>query len=183
MTSADVGVKRPVPVGIVDVHYENARGRAACVVARAWEDAVGCEERVIGISEVSPYKPGAFFERELPCIVRALSLVRAVLGAVIVDGYVDLDANGAPGLGAHLHEHLARSIPVIGVAKSTFRGSDFARKVLRGASQSPLFVTARGIPIDDAARFVQNMHGAHRVPTLVTRADQLARGTVAPRDG
>src|SRR5262249_44753209 len=136
MTSADVAVKRPVPLGIVDVHYEGVGATAACVVARAWEDAIGCEERVGGIGEVAPYRAGAFFERELPCIVSVLSLVRTELGAVIVDGYVDLDANGAPGLGAHLHEHLGRSIPVIGIAKTAFRGGDFARKVLRGTSQS-----------------------------------------------
>jgi deoxyribonuclease V len=178
MTSTDVEVKRLAPVGIVDVHYEGAGARAACVVARAWDDAVGCEERVAAIAEVSPYRSGAFFERELPCLVRVLSLVRTALGAVVVDGYVELDENGAPGLGGHLHEHLGRSIPVIGVAKTAFRGSAFARKVLRGTSQNPLFVTARGMAVDDAALLVGQMHGAHRIPTLVTRADHLARGTL-----
>jgi deoxyribonuclease V len=171
----------PVPVGIVDVHYEGTGARAACVVSGAWSDAEACEERVVGVAEVLPYRPGAFFERELPCIVQVLSVVRASLCAVIVDGYVDLDASGAPGLGAHLYEHLGRSIPVVGVAKTAFRGSDFARKVLRGASQSPLFVTARGIPVDDAALFVTRMHGPNRIPTLLARADQLARGTAMPR--
>jgi deoxyribonuclease V len=174
-------VLEPVPLGIVDVHYEGAGARAACAVARGWGDADACEERVADVAEVLAYKPGAFFERELPCIVRVLSLLRASLGAVVIDGYVDLDASGAPGLGAHLYEHLGRSIPVVGVAKTAFRGSDFAVKVLRGASQSPLFVTARGMPVEDAALLVTRMHGPNRIPTLLGRADQLARGTAVPR--
>ena len=172
---------QPVPLGIVDVHYENTGARAACVVAQAWDDVEGCEERVADIAEVMPYRSGAFFERELPCLVRVLSLVRARPNAVVVDGYTDLDEHGAPGLGAHLHDQLGRSIPVIGVAKTAYRGGGFAKKLLRGASRSPLFVTARGMPIEDAARLVERMHGGNRIPTLLVRVDQLARGTATPR--
>jgi hypothetical protein len=35
--------------------------------------------------------------------------------------------------------------------------------------------------VDDAALLVGRMHGPNRIPTLLMRADQLARGTVAPR--
>jgi deoxyribonuclease V len=171
----------PAPLAIVDVQYEGAGARAACVVARAWDDASSCEERVVEIAAVRPYVPGAFFERELPCIAEVLSVLRARPAAVVVDGYVDLDEKGKPGLGAHLHEHLGRRIPVVGIAKTAFRGSDFAVKVLRGQSQNPLFVTARGIALEQAAKLVGRMHGPHRLPTLLVRVDQLARGTAAPR--
>ncbi|MGH3303168.1 MAG: hypothetical protein ACRDOK_16105 [Streptosporangiaceae bacterium] len=38
---------------------------------------------------------------------------------LVVDGYVDLDQDGRPGLGACVHAEFG--IPVIGVAKSRFR--------------------------------------------------------------
>jgi deoxyribonuclease V len=92
----------------------------------------------------------------------------------VVDGYVDLDPGGRPGLGARAHEALA--IPVIGVAKSAFRTATHAIPVLRGASKRPLFVTSAGIPRADAAELVRLMAGRFRVPDALRRADQLARG-------
>ncbi len=166
----------PCPVAIVDVHYEGRGAVAACAVALRWTDALPSEERVVTVAEVLPYRPGAFFERELPCILRVLSLVRARFNAVVVDGYVDLDDRGRPGLGAHLHAQLAGAVPVVGVAKTAYRGGGFAVRVLRGSSQRPLFVTARGVPAAEAARLVESMHGEHRIPTLIARVDHLARG-------
>ena len=46
----------------------------------------------------------------------------------------------------------------------------------RGNSKSPLFVTARGVSASDAALHVKQMHGPHRIPTLLARVDGLARG-------
>lgn len=47
---------------------------------------------------------------------------------------------------------------------------------MRGTSTSPLFVTAVGIDPQVAADRVRDMHGPFRIPTLVKRADSLARG-------
>jgi deoxyribonuclease V len=63
----------------------------------------------------------------------------------------------------------------VGVAKTRFQ-SAAAVEVLRGRSKRPLFVTAAGLPATDAAAQVAAMHGPTRIPTLVARADQLARG-------
>jgi len=52
--------------------------------------------------------------------------------------------------------------------------------VLRGDSSRPLFVTAAGMNADGAAELVRGMHGLHRLPTLLKRADQLARGHATP---
>src|SRR5713226_9214071 len=65
------------------------------------------------------------------------------LGLLVVDGYVDLDPTGRPGLGAHAHAEFG--VPVIGVAKTAFRTATHAMPVLRGRSARPLFVTARGV--------------------------------------
>lgn len=72
--------------------------------------------------------------------------------------------------------HFERNIAVVGVAKHSFAGSEFASRVLRGASQNPLFVTARGIDRDVATERVRTMHGEHRVPTLCRQVDHLSRG-------
>jgi deoxyribonuclease V len=165
------------PLAIVDVHYDAGDGRAACVVADRWSDPSPTEERTAVVPSVMPYRPGAFFERELPCLAAVLALVQTKIRTVVIDGYVDLDAQGTPGLGARLHAHLGGTIAVVGVAKTPFRGATFARQVIRGRSIKPLFVTALGLDTVDAARLVAQMHGAHRVPTLLARADRLARRT------
>jgi len=173
----------PAPVAYTDVQYAGDAATAACVVAAGWREAQPIEEHVVDIPSVSPYRPGAFYERELPCLLAVLARVTVQLGAIVVDGYVDLDEQGTPGLGAHLHARLEGKVPVIGVAKTSFRGAAWAKQVLRGTSLSPLFVTARGIEVAEAARLVREMHGPHRMPTLLTHVDQLARGIVRPRRG
>jgi deoxyribonuclease V len=165
----------PSPLAIVDVQYRGGGASAACVVAAAWGDATAIEERTAQLATVAPYQPGRFFERELPCILAVLARVERALAAIVIDGYVELDAQGTPGLGAHLHQHFEGRYAVIGVAKTAYRGSGFAAPVLRGQSTRPLFVTARGIEIGLAVRLVGAMHGAHRLPTLLARADRLAR--------
>jgi deoxyribonuclease V len=65
-------------------------------------------------------------------------------------------------------------IPVVGVAKTKFHGA-VPVEVLRG-SGSPLFVTAVGLTLPEAANCIRDMHGPYRIPTLLRRVDQLARG-------
>ena len=97
------------------------------------------------------------------------------LHTVVVDGHVWLGANESrPGLGAHLYRALGASIAVVGVAKNSFAGNQ-AIAVLRGQSKRPLYVTAAGTDVADAADAVRAMHGAHRIPTLLHQVDRLAR--------
>ena len=163
-------------LAFVDVQYDGDTGVAAAVVAHAWIDAAPASEHVVRVLDVLPYRPGAFYERELPCLVRVLEAIHTPLTVVVIDGYVELDADGAPGLGAHLHARLGGTIAVVGVAKTAFQGSTFATPVTRGTSARPLFVTARGIDVAEAARLVAAMHGEHRLPALLSRVDRLARG-------
>jgi|SRR4051812_16231205 len=169
-------------LALVDVHYSGAGARAACLLAEEWTSAAASDEWTVDIDGVAPYRPGHFFERELPCLVAALSRVTIPLEAIVVDGYVELDAQGRAGLGAHLHDHIGGKIPIVGIAKHSFAGSEFASRVLRGSSQNPLFVTARGMTQDVAANRVRGMHGEHRIPTLCTQVDHLCRGLRAPRE-
>jgi deoxyribonuclease V len=156
-----------------DVHYRSLGGaRAAAVVAAEATFARVLGERTAVVPEVKTYRPGEFYQRELPPL-RAVLKGLAGLGLLVIDGYADLDPAGRPGLGAHAHREFA--VPVIGVAKSAFRTATHAIPVLRGTSARPLFVTAAGMPQADAAELVRLMTGRFRVPDALRRADELAR--------
>ncbi|GAA2588548.1 endonuclease V [Winogradskya consettensis] len=160
--------------GAVDVHYPPAGGaRAALVVSSStrFDDLV--EERTAWLDTVADYQPGQFYLRELPALAAVLATTTPV-DLLIVDGYVDLDPAGAPGLGAHVHE--ATGLPVIGVAKTEFHRATHAVPVLRGtATTKPLFVTAAGFDLADAAALVTAMAGPYRFPDALKRVDSLAR--------
>lgn len=168
----DLGVHGPL--GVVDVHYPATGGAHAALLRFA---DVGharlIDERTRWLPGAAPYEPGAFATRELPAILAVVSGVG--LGLLTVDGYVDLDPTGRPGLGARVHAELG--VPVIGVAKSAFRTATHAVPVVRGQATKPLYVTAAGIDLDRAATLVRDMAGPHRVPDALRDVDRLARGT------
>ncbi len=161
-----------------DVCYlHTGDARAALVAARdqlfssiAWSTTAMTEA-------AAGYQPGEFWRRELPPLCAVLRGV-AGLAVIVIDGYVDLDPGGRPGLGARVHEEFG--VPVIGVAKSYFRGATHAAAVRRGRSARPLYVTAAGISVPDAARLVGQMSGPYRLPDALRLADRLARGLEQP---
>ena len=163
--------------GAVDVHYPEQGGATAALVVAA-DPAFGelVEERTATLAEVAEYRPGAFFARELPAI-RAVLAGTGPVDLLVVDGYVQLDPEGRPGLGAHVHDELG--IPVIGVAKTEFRAATHAVRVLRGQAVRPLLVTAAGIDPEDAAALVRRMAGRYRMPDALRRVDRLSRSPTA----
>ncbi|MCP2263161.1 endonuclease V [Promicromonospora thailandica] len=162
-------------LGAVDVQYlDDGGARAALVVSALPTFAALTEERTVLVEHVAEYRPGRFYERELPALVQVLSGTDP-LDLLIVDGYVDLDPEGRPGLGAHVAA--AGLAPVVlGVAKTRFRAATHATEVLRGRSARPLYVTATGMAPADAAELVRSMAGAGRLPDALRRVDRLARG-------
>lgn len=160
----------------VDVHYTGGGARAALVASPDAAFTTVTDERVVELTGVAPYEPGFFHRRELPALAAVLDAVP--LGLLIVDGYVDLDPHGRPGLGAHARELFG--VPVIGVAKTAFRAATHARTVLRGSASRPLYVTAAGIPVNAAADLVRRMAGVYRLPEALKRVDALARGRATP---
>lgn len=160
----------------LDVDYrDDGSALAAAVGFSAWTDPAPAEERAVMVPSVAPYEPGAFYRRELPCLLAALARVSGPLEGVVVDAHVWLRGEGDPGLGARLWEALERAVPVVGVAKQAFAGG-IASAVHRGGSARPLWVTAAGMDVEDACARVSSMHGAHRIPTLLKRVDALCRG-------
>lgn len=165
----------------VDVHYPGSGGaRAAAVTAGDARFTGPLAERQVFVSRVLPYRPGQFFLRELPP-VRAVLAGAGRLALVVIDGYVDLDPCGRPGLGAHVHAEFG--VPVVGVAKTAFRTATHAVPVTRGRSARPLFVTAAGIARDDAAGLVRAMTGRFRLPDALRRADAVSRHGAAAAQG
>jgi deoxyribonuclease V len=158
----------------VDACYLPSGGaRAAIVVAASPDFAALQAEWTAEVPVAAPYSPGRFFRRELPAL-RAVLADAGPLRLIVVDGYVDLDPGGRPGLGAHVHQEF--SVPVIGVAKTSFRTATHAILVTRAGSARPLFVTAAGLPLGEAAALVGQMAGRYRIPDALRRADALARG-------
>lgn len=165
-----------------DVHYLPSGGaRAAAVLARNPRFDLIVAERVVHLDKVAEYEPGRFYLRDLPALKAVLDGVKG-LSLLIVDGYVDLEPDARrPGLGWHCHE--AFDVPVIGVAKTSFQGATHAEEIRRGASLRPLYVTAVGIGIAEAADLVEKMAGQFRLPDALKRVDTLARGLAAPEAG
>lgn len=163
----------------VDVHY-GADVATAAVGFTSWTDETTMlEHLVLHAGEPAAYEPGNFFKRELPHLLRAIEQVRAkhVVTTVVIDAHVWLD-EGQPGLGAHLADALD-GISVVGVAKTAYRDG-IAIPITRGQSRSPLYITAAGVDPAASAELVREMHGPFRLPTLLKRADQLARSNAIP---
>jgi deoxyribonuclease V len=166
----------------VDVDYREGTAIAGCLLFEAWTDAQPAREIAVRVGEAAPYRSGAFYERELPAILTVLERAEVALHAVVVDGYVWLGGVRA-GLGAHLYESLDRRVAVVGVAKTAWGGlapaeSTDARRAIalrRGRSDKPIYVTAVGMDVLLAAALVAEMHGPHRIPTLLKAVDRLVR--------
>jgi deoxyribonuclease V len=155
------------------VHYLASGGaRAAAVVAADAAFSRLAADRIALVPDVEPYQPGRFYLRELSPLRSVLDGL-AEMALLIIDGYVDLDPDGRPGLGSRAHDEFG--VPVIGVAKSAFRTATHAIAVRRGASARPLYVTAAGMSRADAADLFRHMAGQYRLPDALRRVDSLAR--------
>lgn len=158
----------------VDVHYTD-HAKVACLTFDSWQSDAPNSKYVSVIEHVEEYVPGQFYKRELPCILKILGKVKEPLEVLVIDGYVWLDGKQTPGLGAYLYRALDERVKIIGVAKNAFKGSLHTKMVYRGRSKRPLFVTAAGSSLTEAARHIKTMHGDHRIPTLLKLVDQLSR--------
>jgi deoxyinosine 3'endonuclease (endonuclease V) len=161
----------------LDVAYHEPQGYAVALAFAEWDAAAPTATYTATVSPIAAYEPGAFYKRELPCLLAVLAtLDLAAVRCVVVDGYVTLGVEGRAGLGQHLYEALGGQVPVVGVAKTRFAGvAPQVVPVLRGQSQSPLYVTSVGLPVAEAARLVASMHGDYRFPTLLKQLDDLTR--------
>lgn len=160
-----------------DTYYYEDFAKTVCI---AFEDWLSDTEKEIFTEKteiISDYESGAFYKRELPCILSLLAKIKLHDNdIIIVDGFVTLNNNGKMGLGGYLFEALEKKIPIIGIAKNNFSSPDDKRRaVLRGESKTPLYLTAMGIDVDEIKIKLEEMHGNYRIPTLLKKLDQLTR--------
>jgi len=166
-------------IACLDAAYSPTSASAACALALAWDAATPAQVLTWRQGAAAGYEPGSFYKRELPLLLAVLGQVKGALRAVVIDGYVWLDGQRRPGLGAILHEALPEPIPVVGVAKTRFGdASAWCIPVERGSSRRPLFVTAVGVAALDAASCIRSMHGRHRMPSLLQLVDREARAAL-----
>jgi deoxyribonuclease V len=162
----------------LDVAYlGDTQGHAVALAFANWAAAVPAATYTATIAPIAAYEPGAFYKRELPCLLAVLAQVDlGEVSCLVVDGYVTLGAEQRPGLGQHLYEALGGRVPVAGVAKTRFAGvAPQVAPVLRGQSQNPLYITSVGLPLVEAAQLVASMHGEYRFPTLLKLLDDLTK--------
>jgi deoxyribonuclease V len=170
------------PIAFLDVAYASDAAGVACLLAESWTAATPAIEigRCLACAPAT-YVPGEFYKRELPLLRAVIDDLAPRPAMLVIDGYVWLGTDNAPGLGAHLFEALSPSTPVIGIAKTRYADDTWSERVYRGESRRPLYVTAAGVETAKAREFVVSMHGKHRIPTLLHRVDCLARAALAER--
>lgn len=160
-----------------DTYYADNTAKTVCIAFSDWQQETPSAVYTETLNEVADYVPGEFYKRELPCMLSLLKQIDlSEVEAIVVDGFVFLDDDQKPGLGAKLHESLEGKIPVVGVAKTNFATiASMKRSVFRGESMRPVYVTAIGTDVDAAAELVKNMHGDFRIPTLLKELDRLTK--------
>lgn len=161
----------------IDVYYKNGRAKSVSIEFDNWTDEQPTQIHTVELDGIAEYVPGEFYKRELPCILKVLKKSDlSSVEAIVVDSYVQLDDDGKLGLGGYLYHHLEEQIPVIGVAKKKFHTlNKLGAAVLRGESKKPLYVTAAGMELEEAANKVQGMAGEFRFPELLKILDGVTK--------
>ncbi|UVD78983.1 endonuclease V [Myroides albus] len=157
----------------VDMYYYEAGAKVVGVLFESFDSKAPIDIIKKLLPPQKEYEPGAFYKRELPCILELVNtLNREYIELIIVDGYVYLDDHKKKGLGSYVFEALDTKIPVIGVAKSYFfTSAQLVAQVYRGESKKPLYVSAVGIELNKAKEYIQQMHGEYRMPYLLKLMD------------
>ena len=161
----------------IDVYYQDKKAIVAGVLFHFWDAPKAAEEIVIEmeIDRIGEYEPGQFYKRELPCILALLETLETLPEIIVIDGYVYLGSEQNPGLGQRLYDAIEGRSIVIGVAKTRFQDTPASTEVYRGQSRTPLYVTAIGLSIPEAKRFIKDMQGENRIPALLKRVDRLTK--------
>ena len=162
-------------IACTDVYYRATQAIVACLLFRDWSDDRSYFELTDRVEKPAAYEPGRFYRRELPALLSVVEKLPERPDIIMIDGYVWLGQESYPGLGAYLYEALGRTGAVIGVAKTLFKEGPVVRGVRRGTSVRPLYVTAAGMDLNEAAERVVQMHGKFRIPTLLKKVDRLCR--------
>lgn len=159
----------------VDVAYQEDSALVVAILFEKWESSSFDKLYTKRVDAIAQYESGAFYKRELPCILSILKEVQQPIDFIIIDGYVFLGEDREPGLGMHLWNNLEGDIPIIGVAKNYYKNTPVECGILRGNSLKNLYITSVGISLDLAKEYVMKMHGPYRIPNLLKQLDQISK--------
>lgn len=159
----------------VDVAYHEDSAFVAGILFETWESSSFEKVYTKRVDSIADYESGAFYKRELPCILSVLDEVQESIDFIVIDGYVSLGENRDVGLGMHLWNSLGGKTPIIGVAKNYYKNTPIECGVLRGASVKKLYITSVGVELDLAKEYILKMHGIYRIPTLLKQLDQISK--------
>ena len=165
---------------VMDVHFEGDTARVAAVAFDDWGAAEATRTFSLDIAHVEKPPKGETDLRALPWLIQLLDANRVQPEAIVLDGFVHLDAQETPGLGRRLHDTLGGRSAVIGVSKSVFKGTDTPDQfcIFREDETPALIVTSAGIDLGAAKARIRAMHGRKRLPTLMKLAARIAKGSV-----
>lgn len=157
----------------IDVDYDNEKGLAwvAGVAFDSWDSKDGEVFRTF-LDDIPDYVSGEFYKRELPCIEKLIKECGLQPHTIIVDGYCQFA--GGLCLGGILNKRHPE-IKVIGVAKNPHFHMPDNVEVYRGESKRPLYVTASGLPHDEAKQIISDMAGKYRLPDRLKQVDTACR--------
>ncbi|CAA0226717.1 conserved hypothetical protein [Tenacibaculum maritimum] len=161
-----------------DTYYGDNFANTAVVGINDWGDATPSFELTEITTDIQEYESGAFYKRELPCLLSIIEKIplNTEKDILVIDGYVFLSDDEKLGLGGYLYNELDRKIPVIGVAKNNFHTLNKLKKeIYRGQSKKPLYITTLGFDLEKASFHILNMHGEFRMPTILKYVDSLGR--------
>ena len=162
---------------IIDVGYQNNKAKVVGGFFEEWSANQLIKIAYKEVDEVAEYIPGEFYKRELPCILEFLKEHNnEEIECIIIDGFIFLDDENKKGLGAYLYESLNNKLPIIGVAKSKFyNNTKNTIELVRGQSKNPLYISAIGIDLNEAAQLINSMQGQFRLPNLIKQVDTETR--------
>lgn len=160
-----------------DTYYYKNKAKTVCLEFDDWSQEKDYKVHSEIREDISDYVSGEFYKRELPCVLSLLNKINLEhVESIVIDGFVYLDDAGKLGLGGYLYEALDGKIPIIGVAKTNFATIEKHKRILmRGESVRPLYVTAIGMDLDEAATAVASMNGHYRIPTLLKQLDAFTK--------
>jgi deoxyribonuclease V len=163
---------------VMDVHLQGDTARVAAVAFDDWTAFEGTKNYVLDVDHVQKPVKGELDLRALPWLVQLLDANRLQPEAIVIDGFVHLDAQETPGLGRRLHDTLGGRTAVIGVSRTGFKDAPAQFEVHREEETAALVVTCAGIDLGAAKARIRMMHGRKRVPTLMKLAARIAKGSV-----
>ena len=108
---------------VINVGYDENKANSASLSFQNQDDSSPTDSKKILLENIAGYEPGKFYLRELPCILASLNQYDLdKVDMIIVDGFVWLNSEKKPGLGAYLFEKLEKKIRSLVQRKESFMG-------------------------------------------------------------